>query len=130
MYCTVCGEKNEDNALFCVRCNKSFTEKLDPLPIIPSTYYQQAYQPMGGMYYDDRQKGKATVSLVLGLVAIIGWIIPLLGFPITIVGLIMGVKGLKSSKHGVAQAGIILNIIFLVLTIINSVLGVVLAISK
>ena len=66
-----------------------------------------------------------TAGFVLGLVGIVGWLIPLVGFPVTIVGLIMSIKGKSKepAKQGLATAGLVLNIIFLVATIVNSAIG-------
>lgn len=62
-------------------------------------------------------------SLVLGIIGVIAWCLPLLGFPINIVGLILGICAKKKGMQGKATAGIILTIIGLVLTIINSAIG-------
>lgn len=62
---------------------------------------------------------KSTASLVLGIVGCIAWLIPLIGFPVTIVGLILGIR----RKYTV---GIILNVIGLSLTLVNSAVGAVL----
>ena len=71
--------------------------------------------------------GKATAGLVLGLVSIIAWILPLIGYPVTICGIIFSAKGLKSETgKGKAIAGLVLSIIFLIVTLINSALGVIL----
>lgn len=69
---------------------------------------------------------KAMIGLILGLVGIIAWYIPLIGFPITVCGIIFSVLGLNSNNRGKAIAGLILSIIFLIVTLINSMLGVVL----
>lgn len=65
----------------------------------------------------------ATAALVLGIISIIAWFIPLAGYPITILAIVFGVKGRVSAKKGMATAGMVLGIIFLVITVINSVLG-------
>ncbi len=70
-----------------------------------------------------KANGKAVAGLVLGLVGIVAWFIPLIGFPVTIVGLIMSVLGLKSQKKNMAIAGLVLCIIFLVVTIANAAIG-------
>jgi len=59
----------------------------------------------------------------LGINGLWAWLIPLAGFPVTILGLIMGVVGQKSSMKKLAMAGLILSIIGLVATIINSAIG-------
>ena len=66
-----------------------------------------------------------TAGFVLGLIGIVGWFIPRVGFPVTIVGLIMSVRGKSKEpeKKGLATAGLVLNIIFLVATIVNSAIG-------
>jgi hypothetical protein len=79
---------------------------------------QQAPTPVS-----PKGSGKATTSLVLGIIGIFAWIIPILGLPITIVGLVFGINGLKSLKKKTAVAGIILCILFLVLSIINASIG-------
>ena len=73
--------------------------------------------------------GKATASLVLGLISIVTWFIPLFGFPTTIAGLVLGIKGLGTQRSGKAIAGIVLSIIFLVLTVLNAALGAILGLQ-
>lgn len=78
---------------------------------------------------ENTEKGKtsAIVGLILGLVSIIAWYIPLIGFPITVLGIVFSSLGLKSQTNkGKAIAGLSLSILFLVVTIINSALGVIL----
>jgi hypothetical protein len=62
-------------------------------------------------------------ALVLGLIGLIAWGVPLFGFPVTIIGLILGIKGQKGKKKGIALVGMILIIIGLVATLINSSIG-------
>ena len=50
-----------------------------------------------------KHNGKATASLVLGIISMIAWLLPLIGYPVSIVGLIMGFIGLKSEKRGFGQ---------------------------
>lgn len=68
----------------------------------------------------------AMVGFILGLVSIIAWYIPLIGVPVTICGIIFSGLGLNSSNRGKSIAGLTLSIIFLVVTLINSALGVIL----
>ena len=62
------------------------------------------------------QSNRSTASLVLGIIGLIAWILPLIGFPVVIIGLILGIK----KKY---TAGIVLNVIALVLTVANSAIG-------
>ena len=56
---------------------------------------------------------KAVWSLVLGLVAVFG-LFPLIQLPAAVAGIIAGVPALKSSKRGLAIAGIALSVLGLV----------------
>lgn len=73
--------------------------------------------------------GKSIASFVLGLVGIIAWLIPLFGYPVTIVGLSLGCIARKEEKNTYSLVGIILCIITLVLTLINSIMGVIMVYS-
>lgn len=66
---------------------------------------------------------QAMVGFILGLVSIIAWYIPLIGYPVTICGIIFSGLGMNSSNRGKAIAGLTLSIVFLVITLINSMLG-------
>lgn len=78
----------------------------------------------------EKTKKNTIVGFILGLIAIIAWLIPLFGFPVTIVGLVFSIKELNGEKRNLAITGLVLNIIFLVLTLINSALGVYLALTS
>ncbi|RPF47430.1 hypothetical protein EDD70_0215 [Hydrogenoanaerobacterium saccharovorans] len=72
-------------------------------------------------------KGKATLSLVMGLVGLVAWLIPLAGFICGIVGITSGVVGRKSSSKGKATAGLVLSILSIVFTVGNWLLGILFA---
>jgi len=63
----------------------------------------------------------AVTSLVLGVINLLTWCIPICGGPLAIAGVILGFLGLKSSNRGIALAGIILNAIGVILSIIATV---------
>jgi uncharacterized membrane protein YphA (DoxX/SURF4 family) len=67
--------------------------------------------------------GKAIASLVLGILGLLGWCLPIVGLPMTITGLVLGIKGHSSRNQGMAVAGIVLNIIGLVLSVVNAGIG-------
>lgn len=69
----------------------------------------------------------AIAALVLGIVSILTWLFPIAGYITTIIAIVLGVKGRKSEKRGMATAGMVLGIIFLIITLLNSILGVFLA---
>lgn len=68
----------------------------------------------------------AWTSLILGVIASLGWLVPIIGLPITIVGLVLGVMNLKSKKaKGAAISGFVINIVFLLVTIAKGVLDII-----
>ncbi len=78
----------------------------------------------------EEKKGLSIASLVLGCCGIIAWCLPLLGYPVTIAGIVLGCLGMKKGGKTLAIVGIILSVIFLIATIVNSVLGVMAAMSQ
>lgn len=73
--------------------------------------------------------GSATLSLVMGLVSIIGLISPIVGVICAIIGISSGIKGRRSPAVGLATAGLVISIVFLVVSIINWILGAALLFS-
>ena len=71
----------------------------------------------------------AIISLVLGILGFCGWIVPLCGLPISIVGLILGILSTRSSRRGMAIAGIVLAALTLVAEVVNAAFGAYLGLS-
>lgn len=92
-------------------------------------FYNQLNDPYARPQYEEPD-GKAIAALVLGLCNLIAWCIPLFGFPCGIVGLVMGIKGLKSSKKGMAIAGIVICCVTLALTALNATIGAISAVRR
>lgn len=67
----------------------------------------------------------AVASLVLGIVSLVFILLPigsaLLAFPLSIVGLVLAVIARKKQPSGMATAGLVLNIIALVLSALVAV---------
>ncbi len=76
---------------------------------------------------EDKKEKNATTGMILGLCSIIAWFIPLFGYPVTICGIVFSSKGLGSKNNGQAVAGLVLSIVFLIVTLINSILGALMA---
>lgn len=74
--------------------------------------------------------GGSVAALVLGIIGLVAWCIPLIGFPVNIIGLILGcVNVRKREGRGMAVAGIVLCSIGLILSVINAVLGAMMALQ-
>ena len=71
------------------------------------------------------KKGQSIASLVLGICSFIAWLMPLFGYPVSIVGIVMGAMGMKKGGKKMAIAGIICSSIGLLITLINSIAGVI-----
>lgn len=63
------------------------------------------------------------ISFILGLTGTVACFIPLLGMPITLAGLILGIRGLRGKHRRLAVSGMVLSIVFLMLTVANSTIG-------
>ncbi|WP_305766911.1 hypothetical protein [Candidatus Epulonipiscium viviparus] len=73
----------------------------------------------------------AWTSFILGIVASVAWLIPIAGIPITIVGTVFGAISQKDPRdRGVGIAGLVINIVFMVFSVIQSIVLVWLYIKK
>lgn len=80
---------------------------------------------------EEKVNKNATTGMILGLCSIVAWFIPLFGFPITICGIVFSSKGLSSKDNkGKAITGLVLSIIFLIVTLINSIAGALIAVTN
>lgn len=77
-------------------------------PVAPEAVAPKMHDPVN----------KATLSLVMGLVSIVTWLIPLGGLVTSIIGIVSAVPGMRSSARGRAVAGLVLSIIFLVISVV------------
>ena len=77
---------------------------------------------------ENNNNNRAVASLVLGLVSIVTWLFPIAGYITTILALVFATKGRHSEKKGMATAGLVLGIIFLVVTLLNSIFGAILGV--
>lgn len=74
------------------------------------------------------KSGKAIAGLVLGICSLILWCLPILGLPAAIVGLVLSIKS-KPDGGGMATAGVVLNIIGIVLSLGNAAFGIYLSVT-
>ena len=77
---------------------------------------------------ENNNNNRAVASLVLGLVSIVTWLFPIAGYITTILAIVFATKGRHSEKKGMATAGLVLGIIFLVVTVLNSIFGAILGV--
>ena len=77
---------------------------------------------------ENNNNNRAVASLVLGLVSIVTWLFPIAGYITTILAIVFATNGRHSEKKGMATAGQVLGIIFLVVTLLNSIFGAILGV--
>lgn len=71
---------------------------------------------------------KATLSLIMGLCSIVGCFLPIAGVILGAFGIPAGIVGRRSSARGTATAGLVLSIVFLSISVLNWIAGIVLII--
>ena len=106
MYCANCGNQIGGKDAFCSNCGVPIQKQnaiLNPPPV--------------------QKNGMAAASLVFGIVGMFAWIIPIIGLPIGITALVLGITGISKSRKGMSIAGLVLGVICLIFTIINSAIG-------
>lgn len=66
------------------------------------------------------------ISLILGIVGSLGWLIPIIGLPVTLVGTVLGAVGMKG-KHGrgIAIAGFVINTVFLTASVAKGIIDMI-----
>jgi len=108
-FCSNCGKELHEGADVCLNCGKVLNKN---------------QSNVSANFIENDDDKKANVGFILGLISIVAWLIPLFGYPVTICGIVFSSKGLKSNlKKSFATAGLVLSIIFLVLTVFNSFIG-------
>lgn len=106
-------------AKFCINCGKELNENQD-VCLNCGVYVKQEIKTS-----EDKVEKNATIGFILGLISIVAWLLPLCGYPVTICGIVFSSKGFSSTTNkNKAIAGLTLSIIFLLATLANSVLGV------
>ena len=118
LVCKKCGNNIKEGNKFCANCGTEVEEFV--------TVEQDNEDVQVKNESNSEADKKARTGFTLGMCSIIAWLLPLAGYPVTICGIIYSIKGLESkTNNGKAIAGLILSIIFLILTLTNSILGVI-----
>ncbi len=78
-----------------------------------------------------RSNPNAWTSFILGIISSLAWLIPIASVPITIVGTVFGALSLKTKKdRGIGIAGLVINIVFLVVSIVHSAILILMYLKK
>ena len=118
LVCKKCGSDIKRGSKFCASCGTEVDA------VTPEEQSNEVVQVQNEN--NSEADKKARTGFALGMCSIIAWLLPLAGYPVTICGIIYSIKGLESkTNNGKAIAGLILSIIFLIFTLTNSILGVI-----
>ena len=122
LVCKKCGNDIKGGSKFCANCGTEVENKVEEIQNDEVAQVQNNIPNQG----DSEADKKAKTGFTLGMCSIIAWLLPLAGYPVTICGIVFSIKGLESkTNNGKAIAGLVLSIIFLILTLTNSILGVI-----
>ena len=114
MNCSKCNHELSAGAVFCGNCGQPVPAQPQQAPTQEST----TQVPAQVVPVSSVGSGKATASLILGILGLVGAIIPILGLVMGIVGIVLGSMSLKSSKRGMATAGIILGVLVVLFSLV------------
>lgn len=64
-----------------------------------------------------------------GILSLCAWLLPICGFPLAIAAVVFGILGMKSTKRTLAIVGLAMGGLALLLSLINSIAGVVIGLS-
>jgi uncharacterized membrane protein YvlD (DUF360 family) len=117
--CPSCGTSNPTDANLCYKCGYSYHSgpySQPPRPNQQSSTYANPHwqQPQQSNYYragdgfnTSGVDAMAIVSLVLGIISIVGSCVYCVALPLAVVGLVLGAFGLRGNQRGIAIAGLI-----------------------
>ena len=133
MQCKHCGALLKEGANFCEHCGTAVEQKscqgtedeaetqvletnkeTEPIDqIVDKASWQD-----DTAFEETNRNSKAMASLVLGIIAVLFCGLPIIGVPVSIIGLVLAMSSKKQGASGLATAGLVLNIIGLVLSVL------------
>lgn len=78
---------------------------------------------------ENTTNGYAITSLVLGCVGLVGWVVAIIGYIVGALAIVFGCISKKSRKSSMSTVGIVMGSITLVLSLLNSIAGIFLALA-
>ena len=87
-------------------------------------YYGPINDPYAAKSYDGNG-AKSVASLVIGILSCFSFCIPIGGICMSLIGLLLGVEGRKSSKKGMATAGIIISSISMAVAVFFTIVFII-----
>ena len=133
MQCKHCGALLKEGANFCEHCGAAVKQELyqeaEDVAEIQVLETNEETEPRDqtmdeASWRDDTtfeetsRNSKAVASLVLGIIAVLFCGLPIIGVPVSIIGLVLAMGSKKHGASGLATAGLVLNIIGLVLSVL------------
>ena len=124
MFCKYCGNNLNANDKFCKNCGGKVEvveqKKEEPKTVEPA--FNVNTQNTQTQIKTEKLKGLKIASLVLGIISLVFFILNILMLPLEIVGIVLAIVYMVKNKK--FCAGIVLNIIALLISVLIFVLGV------
>ena len=129
--CEYCGAEIHEETVICPNCkknrlyNNNSSQPHSKCPHCGTDLQSNAkFCPQCG--YNLHENKEEVAGFVLGMISLIAWLLPLVGFPVSIIGVIISANGVSNRKR-YADAGVALNILGFIATLINSIAGAVIS---
>lgn len=127
--CQNCGQHNDINAAFCVKCGNALSSIVQNNTMPNNNVQMNNVQTYNTMNQEPKTNGFAIASLVLGIISVtVGIFIASIWFPLLTITFSLTakqkIKAFNQKGEGLATAGLVLGIIGSVIWIINIILKV------
>lgn len=137
MACPQCGNETIPGAAFCGNCGQALLSDVMALvasPVAPATTDSPSTEGTPGAQFSAvtlaaneqslplvpstaHGSRKAVAALVLGVMGLVGWLVPILGLAIGVAAIIFGTTAYRSPRKHLAMAGTVLGCIGVVLAL-------------
>ena len=126
MYCPNCGTQVNQGAKFCPNCGNGFgnnvMQSVQPVNnVAPVGDNQHQFNQVNQIPNNQIKDNKGLISCIIGILSLLGnFILLFLGIGLAVIGLVLGVS--CKQKDGKRTAGIILNILSIIISVVMFVL--------
>ena len=124
MFCTKCGSKTPNNAAYCSACGSPLTDIAETAEWVSPEPYSSAFSPEV-----QNQGVPSTKVVVLSIIGLIfAFLFPIVTYVCSVIGLVFASGEIASGKTAKTTYRT-MNIAALVIAVLNSILGIILALS-
>ena len=131
-FCQKCGKELHDDAVICIGCGCAVpSSQSQSTTQAPNTGSQQPATNSTIYSYDTTINTMSIISIILGAVGIpLAWLLAILGYALGGTGLALAIITMKKDVFATKpKVGLILSIITLACSVINSILGMIIMLA-